>query len=42
MYEGGGHTVAQMVEELREKPEGRGLEFFIFIILPDAQWPLSL
>ena len=40
------HAVAQMVEELRYNPEGRGfdsrmvsLEFFFDIILPVAQWP---
>jgi hypothetical protein len=36
-----GHTVAQLFEALRYKPEGRGfhsrsLEFFIDIILPAA------
>jgi hypothetical protein len=41
MYERG-HAVAQLVEALRYKPEDSGLEFFIFIILPTAQWPLSL
>ena len=39
-----GHTVAQLVEALRYKPEGCGfpmvsLEFFIDIILPVALWP---
>ena len=41
-----GHGVAQLVEALRYKPEGRGfdssmvlLEFFIEIILPAALWP---
>ena len=37
-----GHAVAQLVEALRYKPEGRGfdsrLEFFIDIILPVALW----
>ena len=44
----GGHAVAQLVEALRCKPEGRGfdspigsLEFFIDIILPAALWPLG-
>jgi hypothetical protein len=39
-YDDGGHAVAQLVEALRYKPEGRGfdspvvsLEFFINIIL---------
>ena len=43
-----GHAVAQSVEALRYKPEGRGfdsrwchLEFFIDIILPAALWPLG-
>jgi hypothetical protein len=39
-----GHTVAQLVEALRYKPEGRSLmvslEFFIDIILPAALWKL--
>ena len=41
-----GHAVAQLVEALRYKREGRGfefpmvsLEFFIDIILPAALWP---
>jgi len=41
----GGHAVAQLVEALRYKPEGRelrfpmvSLEFFIDIILPAALW----
>ena len=41
-----GHEVAQLVEALRYKPEGRrfdspmvSLEFFIDIILPAALWP---
>jgi hypothetical protein len=41
-----GHTVAQLVEALRYKPEDRGvrfpmvsLDFFIDIILPAALWP---
>jgi len=41
-----GHAVAQLVEALRCKSEGRGLrfpmvslEFFIDIILPAALWP---
>ena len=41
-----GHAVAQLVEALRHKPEGRGFdsrwcywEFFIAIILPAALWP---
>jgi hypothetical protein len=36
--------VAQLVEALRYKPEGRGfnsLEFFTGIILPAAIWPLG-
>ena len=40
------HAVAQSVEALRYKPEGRGfdspmvsLEFFFDIILPAALWP---
>jgi hypothetical protein len=40
------HVLAQLVEELRYKPKGRGfdsrwchLEFFIDIILPAALWP---
>jgi hypothetical protein len=39
------YAVAQLVEALRYKPEGRGfdsrlsLEFFIEIILPAALWP---
>ena len=44
-----GHAVAQLVEALRYKSEGRGfdsplvsLEFFIDIILPAALWPLGL
>jgi hypothetical protein len=28
-----------VVEALRYKPEGRGIEFFIDIILPAALWP---
>ena len=43
---GGGHAVAQLVEALRYKSEGRGfdsrwlsLEFFIDIILLAALWP---
>jgi len=41
----GGHAVAQSVEALHYKPEGRGfdsgwesLQFFIDIIQPAAQW----
>jgi hypothetical protein len=41
-----GHAVAQLVEALRHKQEGRGvrfpmvsLEFFLGIILPAALWP---
>ena len=41
-----GHAVAQLVEALRYKPEGRVLDsrwchwkFFIDIILPAALWP---
>jgi hypothetical protein len=41
-----GHAVAQLVEALRCKPEGRGfffpmvsLEFFIALIFPAALWP---
>jgi hypothetical protein len=34
-----GHAVAQLVEALRYKLEGRGFDFFIDIILPSAQWP---
>ena len=34
-----GHAVAQWVEAMPYKPEGRGLEFFIYIILPAALWP---
>ena len=41
-----GHAVAQLVEALRYKPEGRGfdspmvsLKFFIDTILPVALWP---
>ena len=40
-----GHAVAQLVEALRYKSEGRvfdsrlSLEFFIGIILPVALWP---
>ena len=34
-----GTAVAQLVEALRYKSEGRGLEFFIDIILPAALWP---
>ena len=41
-----GHAVAQLVEALRYKSEGRGfdsrlvsLEFFIDINLPAALWP---
>jgi hypothetical protein len=37
------HAVAELVEALRNKPEGGGfdwsLEFFIDIILLAAQWP---
>jgi hypothetical protein len=43
------HAVAQLVETLRCKPEGRrvrfpmvSLEFFIDIILPAALWALLL
>jgi hypothetical protein len=39
-----GHAVAQLVEALRYKPEGRGfdsLEFFIDVIFPVALWPLG-
>jgi hypothetical protein len=41
-----GHAVAQLVEALRYKPEGRGFDsrwfhwnFFFDIILPAALWP---
>jgi hypothetical protein len=41
-----GHAVAQLVESLRYKPEGRGfdspmlsLDFFLDIILSVALWP---
>jgi hypothetical protein len=41
-----GHAVAQLVQALRYKPEGHGvqflmvsLEFFIDVILPAALWP---
>ena len=41
-----GYAVAQLVEAVRYKPEGRGfdsplvsLEFFIDVILPAALWP---
>jgi hypothetical protein len=42
-----GHAMAQLVEALRYKPEGRGFMipdgvngfFFIDIILPAALWP---
>jgi len=41
-----GHAVAQLVNALRYKPEGRGFDFrwghwifFIDIILPAALWP---
>ena len=34
-----GHAVAQLVEALRYKPEGRGFDFFVDIILPAALWP---
>ena len=42
-----GHAVAQLVEALRHKPEGRGFDyasgvigiFFIDVILPAALWP---
>jgi hypothetical protein len=38
-----GNAVAQLVDALRYKPEGRfpllSLEFFIDIILPAALWP---
>ena len=41
-----GHAVAQLVEALRYKSEGRftmvSLEFFIDIILPAAPWPWHL
>jgi hypothetical protein len=37
-----GHAVAQLVEALRYKPEGRGFEFFIDIIIQTALWRLSL
>jgi hypothetical protein len=41
-----GHGVAQLVEALRYKPEGRGfdgvIEIFIGIILPAALWPWGL
>jgi hypothetical protein len=36
------YAVAQLVEALRYKPEGRGFDgatFFIDIILPVALWP---
>jgi hypothetical protein len=41
-----GHAVAQLVEALRYKSEGRefpmvSLEFFIDIIFPAALWPLG-
>ena len=45
VQKGGTLLVAQLVEALRYKPEGRGfpfrmvsLEFFIVIILPAALW----
>jgi hypothetical protein len=42
-YDFVGYTVAQLVEALRYKPEGRGFDFrlesFIDIILPAALWP---
>jgi hypothetical protein len=41
-----GHAVAQLVEALRYKPEGRAfrfpmvsLEFFMDVIIPAALWP---
>ena len=34
-----GHAVAQLVEALRYKLQGRGFDFFIDIILPAAQCP---
>ena len=41
-----GHAVAQLVEALRYKPEGRGFDsryrhliFFFDVILPAALWP---
>jgi hypothetical protein len=43
MFEGiacwGTLLVAQLVEALCYKPEGRGFDFFIDIILPAALWP---
>ena len=39
-----GYEVAQLVEVLRYKPEGRGFEsfrFYIDLILPAALWPLG-
>jgi len=34
-----GHAMVQLVAALRYKPERRGLEFFIDIILPGAPCP---
>jgi hypothetical protein len=36
-----GYAVAQLVEALRYKPGGRGLDsrFFFYLILPAALWP---
>jgi hypothetical protein len=41
-----GHAVAQLVEALRYRPEGRGFDswfcywnFLFYIILPAALWP---
>jgi hypothetical protein len=34
-----GHAVAQMIEAMRYKPEGREFDSLEFFILPDALWP---